>query len=428
MQLGTKFDATLVAADAVPDALGGEDRELLERLRSGTIDASDGAAARELTGRLVRAIEAGAVGPVARVAAHPVPMRPDRQALKDPELDEQLRSEGWAKVRVLTREQAAALREVYGEVHGWEGEGFEPDPANGDREYRTRSRAALGAVLDPALAEVFVDHLPFLQGYYLKWPNCPETHIHADWTNVDETAGHRSYIAWTALQDITDDVGQMSILPRSHTVDPSPRGSRLNLPLAGAWLGKEEDVWRRMQRVPLEAGEALVFDMGTIHASFSNTTDLPRVAAVTCLRPAEAELVYYRAASGDTVLRYEVDEEFFVEATPPELVDVLPCRLPNAVLAVGTTAESVRRAEELLGSLEPIEEPPAEVLEEQRALSRSLVDAGPGGGADTAAGGRMVAPAPEPAPQPAATVGRHGPTRRSALGRIGALLDRARRG
>ena len=428
MKVRTKLEATIVPVDAVPEVLDGEGRQLLERLRAGAIEATDGDAAREVTRQLVRAIEVGAVGPSSRIASEPAPMRPGRQALKDPALDEQLRSEGWAKVRVLTRDQAAELREAYGEVHGWEGEGFEPDPANGDREYRTRSRAALGAVLDPALAEIFVDHLPFLQGFYLKWPNCPETHIHADWSNVDETAGHRSYIAWTALQDITDDVGQMSILPRSHTVDPSPRGSRLNLPLAGAWLGKEEDVWRRMQRVPLEAGEALVFDMGTIHASFSNVTDLPRVAAVTCLRPAEAELVYYRATSGDTVLRYHVDEEFFVEATPPELVDVLPCRLPDAVLEVGTTADSIRRAEELLASLEPREEPPAEVLAEQRALSRSITDADAADGTDAPGGHPTVPPAADAAPPIAATADHHPPARRSGFGRMKALLGRSRRG
>jgi hypothetical protein len=344
----------------------------------------------------------------------PAPRPPPGAGGRDPVADEQLRTEGWTKLRVLSPEQAAELREAYGVVHGWEGEGFEPDPGNGDVDYRTRCRQVLGAVLDPALEELFIEHSPFLQGYYLKWPGCPETHIHADWTNVDESQGHRSYIAWTALQDITDDVGQMSILPRSHTVDPSPRGSRLNLPLAGAWHGKEEAVWRRMHRVPLSAGEALVFDMATIHASFSNSTDLPRVAAVTCLRPNESELVYYRAASGDTVLRYEVDEDFFVEATPAQLAEELPFRLPSAVLEVRTTADSVRRAEELLASLEPVEEPPADVLAEQQEMSASM-PAGP----DV-----VVEPAETAAePVPGGTV----TMRRGVRSRLRSLLERSTR-
>lgn len=412
----TKLEASVVPVDVVPEGLDAGALEVLEQLRGGVVEAPDGEAARELTRSLERAIEAGAVGPAGRVRSDATPLRPGRPALRDPVLDEQLRTEGWAKVRVLSREQAAELREAYGEVHGWVGEGFEPDPGNGDVDYRTRSRKVLGAVLDPALAELFVDHSPFLQGYYVKLPGCPETHIHSDWTNVDEEAGHRSYIAWTALQDITDDVGQMSVLPGSHLVDRSPRGSRLNLPLAGAWHGKEEDVWRRMRRVPLEAGEALVFDMASIHASFSNTTEVLRVAAVTCLRPDESDLVYYRAVSGDTVLRYVIDDDFFLEATPAQLVDELPCRLPSAVLEVRTTPESIRRAEELLSSLEPVEEPPEDVLAEQRALTAAVA------GRQISAPGDAASPPAAPEPPRADT------PRRGVLARVLQRFEHSRSG
>lgn len=411
MTVSTKFQARLVDVGPAPAQLDELDRTVLDQLRSGTLEAADGDAARVVTRQVELALEGGVIAPIGRVSTELAPIRPHRQALHDPAADEQLRTEGWTKVRVLSPEQAAELREAYGVVHGWEGEGFEPDPGNGDVDYRTRCRQVLGAVLDPALEQLFIEHSPFLQGYYLKWPGCPETHIHADWTNVDESQGHRSYIAWTALQDITDDVGQMSILPRSHTVDPAPRGSRLNLPLAGAWRGKEEAVWRRMQRVPLSAGEALVFDMATIHASFSNTTATPRVAAVTCLRPNESELVYYRAASGDTVLRYEVDEDFFVEATPAQLAEELPFRLPSAVLEVRTTPEAVQRADDLLASLEPVEEPPADVLAEQ--LRMSVPDEAPH---------VVEEPAPS-APVPAAAE----PTRRGLRSRVRSLLERSPR-
>jgi hypothetical protein len=350
MEVRTRFEAIVsdvpVAGGAITLEPGGpavmvsaEDAELLRSLGSGAAPEFDDAdAARTWTARLARLVEAGLVRPrpdseEPPPSARPA-VRPERQALRDPLLDKRLRTEGYVKVRLLSAEQATELRLAYGELHGWKGEGFEPDPGNPDREYRTRSREILGAVLDPKLSELFLDHSPFLQGFYCKWPDTPETHLHADWTSVNEHLGHRSYIAWTALQDIFEDSGQMAVLPGSHAVDSAPRGSNLNLPLTSAWVGEEERIWQQMVRVPLKAGEALVFDMGLIHASFTNSTDLPRVAGVTCLRPDEAELVYYRGVGDDAAFKYLIDEEFFLEKTPAALVDELPGRTPGAVIDV----------------------------------------------------------------------------------------------
>jgi hypothetical protein len=349
MQVSTRFDAVIaeVHTDAGvpevrPEGTGGpdsQDLEFLESLRAGVLPSDpDADQAREWTARLSRLVEAGLVSGAPHTEASrplsPPAVRPSRQALKEPGLDARLRTDGYVKVRLISDDEAAELRLAYGELHGWRGQGFEPDPGNPDAEYRNRSREVLGAVLDARLADLFIDYSPFLQGFYCKWPDTPETHLHADWTSVDEQAGHRSYIAWTALQDIHEDSGQMAVLPGSHAVDGAPRGSNLNLPLTSAWVGMEDGIWERMVRVPLLAGEALVFDMGLIHASYTNSTDLPRVAGVTCLRPDEAELVYYRGVGTDKALKYDIDEPFFLEMTPAALVDELPGRIPSAVVEV----------------------------------------------------------------------------------------------
>jgi hypothetical protein len=308
---------------------------------------------RRWTERLTRLVREGSLAPSldARDLTPERPiLRPDRQALRDPVLDAELRSRGYVKVRLITREQAGSLRTAYGMLHGWHGEGYEPDPGNADVEYRARVREVVGPVIDPALEALFVDYRPFLQGYYCKWPDTPETHLHADWTSVDENLGHRSYIAWTALQDIAEDSGQMAVLPGSHAVDAAPRGSNVNLPLPGAWVDKEERIWQRMVRIPLLAGEALVFDMALIHASYTNSTALPRVAAVTCLRPEEADLVYFRGVDGGCALRYDIDEDFYLEMTPAELVSEPPQRLPSALVGTTSSRAAAEAADQALGA------------------------------------------------------------------------------
>lgn len=269
---------------------------------------------------------------------------PWRRVLRDPTLDAQLRSEGWARLRVLEPGEASTLYGAYGDLHGWVAlDGFEPDPGNGDRRYRARVREVLGRAIDGRLAEALVDHVPFLQGYYAKWPNTPATDLHADWTCVREELGHRSYIVWTALQPTEPRNGGMGVLPRSHRVHRGPRGSNLNLPLPPAWDGFEQEIWEQLLPVPLDAGEALVFDMGIVHASYPNDSDTLRLAAVTCLRPREADLVYYRSTTDGLALRFEVDEEFYLEQTPAQLVETLPGRVPVDVVADRDPGVEARR-------------------------------------------------------------------------------------
>jgi hypothetical protein len=71
--------------------------------------------------------------------------------------------------------------------------------------------------------------------------------------------------------------------------------------------------------VPLRTGEAVVWDVGTIHHGPANLSAEPRVAVLVSLRPAEVELVHHRRISPTEAGMYRIDDTFFREQTPASL-------------------------------------------------------------------------------------------------------------
>jgi ectoine hydroxylase-related dioxygenase (phytanoyl-CoA dioxygenase family) len=245
------------------------------------------------------------------------PMSP-RAALRDPALDLRLRRDGFVKFPLIDRESAHALREQYGRVHGWEGEGFEPDLTNTDVAYRRRVSKLLEASLDHVVASHFDDFRPYLRAFLCKWPGPnSDLYLHRDWMYIDERGGNRSYVVWIALQDVTGEEGQIQVLRHSHRIDSMLRGTNLN----AAWIQHQIAIRKRLLTVPVMAGEALVMDNSLVHCSLPNNTGTPRVVAAIGMRPATSTLVHFLRRDGEQVAaRYDVDEDFFLSVTPQDLM------------------------------------------------------------------------------------------------------------
>lgn len=266
-----------------------------------------------------------------RRARHLLPV-PSRPALADPALDLRLRRDGFVRFPLIDPASARALREQYGRVHGWRGEGFEADLDNEDSEYRRRVSELLAAALDEVVLARFVDHAPFLRVFLCKWPGeGSDLYLHRDWMYVDERAGLRTYVVWIALQDVTGEQGQIQVLRHSHRVDPMLRGTDLN----AGWIQCEATIRPRLLTVPVRAGEALVMDNSLVHCSLPNHTDEPRVVAAVGVRPSEAPLVHFRRRDGLTAERFDVDEDFFLTSTPSQLMAAPPDRPVAEVATIG---------------------------------------------------------------------------------------------
>ncbi|MFN8016898.1 MAG: phytanoyl-CoA dioxygenase family protein [Acidimicrobiales bacterium] len=249
------------------------------------------------------------------------------RVLADPVLDARLARDGFVRLPVLSPSGAAELREAFGTLHGWEGDGFEVDFWSPDPGYRREASELIAGHVDAALAAAFVDHEAFLRNFLVKWPGhrdpggFPEA-AHRDWMYTDERAGVRSYVAWIPLQDVLGDNGQLLVARGSHRIEAGIRGTNIDAP----WLG-HTDVWdERLLAVPVRAGEAIVTDAATVHGSFSNLSDEPRVVAAVAVRPAGAQLVHFRNLDGHRAARFDVDPSFFLEQSAEALLREPPDR------------------------------------------------------------------------------------------------------
>jgi aspartyl/asparaginyl beta-hydroxylase (cupin superfamily) len=273
-------------------------------------------------------------------------MQNRERVLLDPEADERLQRDGFVVLDLLSSSEAADLRARYGELSGWSGSGFESELSLDDPDRRRLVNRVLGDAADRAVSARFDGYTPFLHNFLVKFPGGDsDLYIHRDWMYVDEPQGHRTYVAWIALEDILGHNGQLRVLRGSHRLDSMLRGTDLIAP----WLSHGDVIDERFLSVPVRAGECVVFDNALVHASFPNHTDRPRVAAAVGMRPTSAQLVHFRRHDELTADRYDVDDDFFCTHTPHGLI-AAPPDLPVAErVPVGTTELS---AAELASALD----------------------------------------------------------------------------
>lgn len=287
-----------------------------------------------------------------------------KRVLSDPELDERLRRDGFVTFHVFDEDRVERLRQEFGRLRGWEGQGFQSDLVSEDLGYRKEASDCIGDELDDDLSALFDGYVPFLHSFLCKYPGGDSSlYIHRDWMYIDERQGGRTYVAWVALEDITGHNGQLRVLRGSHLLDRSLRGTGLIAP----WIRHEHVIDDRMLAVPVKAGDIIVFDNSLVHSSFPNHTTTPRVAAAVGMRPEGEPLVHFRRVDDGRAQRFDVDEQFFLTATPQQLI-AEPPGLPVAEdLAIDETDIS---ADELAALLDADRR--AKVEKARRVVSRAV--------------------------------------------------------
>jgi beta-hydroxylase len=257
-----------------------------------------------------------------------------QRVLANDELNELLHRDGFVKFRLVDRSAAAQLRAEYGELRGWEGEGFCSDLVLEDTDYRVAAQGKIGAALDTAAEDRFGGYTPFLHSFLVKHPGeGSDLYVHQDWMYIDERTGDSTYAVWVALDDVTGHNGQLRVLRGSHHLPSGLRGTNLISP----WLEHRKVIDDRLVAVPVEAGECVVFNNRLVHASFPNHTEQPRLAAAVGMRPAHAPLTYFRRIDDTTAAQFEIDESFFTTTTPQGLMATAPDLQQLGVAEVGAT-------------------------------------------------------------------------------------------
>jgi hypothetical protein len=236
---------------------------------------------------------------------------------KDPAVQQFFDDNGYAKISLINEEEVARLYNYYNTLNNDHvGEyGFHVTMDNKDTGFVKRVLTELSDVIMPRTKEHFQDVKMFTGSYVVKEPRVNSfVPPHQDWSFTDEKE-YGSVTVWTALMDMDIDNGAMAVLKGSHKFFPYRRAS----PSPGfksPFQAHSFELFPYMELIPMKAGEALVFDNRTIHASPPNHTDKTRVAAGIGLTPVEAKLVHYNVVPGSDpqmIAGYEITPEFFYE-------------------------------------------------------------------------------------------------------------------
>ncbi len=222
---------------------------------------------------------------------------------------------GFIKIPALSNKDIDKLKGLLDELNfnRENGHGFYVGLYHKDKDAVSKMIDIIAEIALPKVAPYLVDYKLITASFVIKDPN-PIGIVppHQDWTFVEDEVQHCSVSCWIPLQKTTMENGCIGVIKGSNkyfsSIRPSPS------PQTPSPLSKHMfTLFPYMNLIEMEAGEALIFDNRTIHASPPNITEEPRLAIGLSITQKEAELRHYNLKPGtkDTLIKYKVGPEFF---------------------------------------------------------------------------------------------------------------------
>lgn len=229
---------------------------------------------------------------------------------------QQYENEGYIIVDFFTPEELQAISDFYDRTRRSAGlSGFHSTLHNTDADYRTNVRERVSQLALPHLHRLMNNFRIITCSFVVKEPDANSAVvIHQDWSLTDEHHFPALNI-WLPVTPITAENGPLHILPGSHKLPFTYRGTGLPDPCASI----HDIPLNRFLPVYLKPGQAIIYDVRMIHASPPNRSDRPRVACAIGALPDEAEMLHfrYRPEEGQ-VYTYGVDEKLFIDYAPTD--------------------------------------------------------------------------------------------------------------
>jgi len=242
---------------------------------------------------------------------------PARTVLSDPTLDLEFRRKGYVVYPLLNPDQVESLLELHAASTPEVPADYYATPFSQDPEYRWRLYKGITGVMQDQLSRLLPEYQTVIGGFVTKRANTTQgkVPIHQDYSFVDNQK-HVSVHVWCSLVDTNERNGCIKVVKGSHSFfkhisaippNPSPFG-----PIS-------EQLEREFTtRLPMKAGEALIYDERLLHASDDNLSDSLRIAGGCALVPAAVSprLYCYDKRRPDRLDVLEVDEAFLGRFEP----------------------------------------------------------------------------------------------------------------
>lgn len=233
---------------------------------------------------------------------------------------------GYLLLPALNQEDISQLRDLYGElgIKDEKGYGFHVAMDNADKALVQKMVTKITDVALPKVQEYLHETQLFTASFVVKEPN-PQGVVppHQDWSFVENEVDHCSVTCWIPLQDVNMDNGCMGVIKgsnhffESHRPSPSPQ---VETPLKKHMF----TIFPFLELIEMKAGEALIFNNKTIHASPPNITNETRLAIGLGFTQKEAEIRHYylKPGTNDTLLKYQITPDFFLKYDNSQLSEL----------------------------------------------------------------------------------------------------------
>ncbi|MEZ5054302.1 MAG: phytanoyl-CoA dioxygenase family protein [Chitinophagales bacterium] len=137
---------------------------------------------------------------------------------------------------------------------------------------------------------------------------------HQDWTFIEDEENNYSFSCWIPLSDVDFNNGCMGFIKRTHKIFNDKRAS----PAALIPQSINEHLFTLMpfiETIYMKAGECLIFNNKTLHASLPNIKKEYRdaVAIVFTKTGTNFRHFYLKPGTSDTLLEYEINKDFFLK-------------------------------------------------------------------------------------------------------------------
>ncbi|MFN8321298.1 MAG: phytanoyl-CoA dioxygenase family protein [Chitinophagales bacterium] len=225
---------------------------------------------------------------------------------------------GYAKFRILDEPEVKILYDYYYEqgLNEQAGTGFSMSMENADKEKVARIREKIYEVALPKAMNHF-GHGKVIAGSYVVKNQDPLCIVppHQDWSFADNEGEYYSVTCWIPLVDTTLENGAMGVIQGSHVMLNNVRSSpspQVPTPL----MEHQFTIFPYLKMIEMKAGEALVFDHRTFHASTPNVTTQSRIAIGLGFTQKDATICHYTMklnGKKDTLLKYYVDDAFLLK-------------------------------------------------------------------------------------------------------------------
>lgn len=237
------------------------------------------------------------------------------QLFKDKDQQAAFDRDGYVVIDLIGEEQVEGLLSFYRSLdHAPMPEhGFQVTLDNGRTDFVKTVSEKLTSTVKRFVDEKFEHYKLFTASFVVKEKN-PHGVVppHQDWTFVDEHK-HWSATIWCTLIDTDIHNGALGLIRGSHKfydhVRPSP-SPQYEPPFKAQLFS----IFPYLNILNMKAGQAVVFNNQTLHASLPNTTDETRVAFGLGITHCNAELLHFYLLPNQEkarVMRYKVQPEFF---------------------------------------------------------------------------------------------------------------------